>query len=492
MENRIGCKVGSLSKKRLQHLKVTYGIALAFIALTMLGSSFMMQYSIYRTKGDSRVINLSGRQRMLSQRLTKCVLALERTAGGDWQGRLQELSESLTAWKAAHLGLQFGNEKLGLPVPESSAEIRALFGEIAPFYASMAQSLDELLTQGAEQPQRRIQAAAEVMLRNEPRFLELMDKITFQFDMEAKERILSMQNMDRGILCLGLLVLLLEFLLVFRPSLAQLAEHSEALLNVNAQLQLSIERAKELAAKAEAADRAKSEFLAVMSHELRTPLNGVLGFAELLTFTPLNDQQKRYAQTISKSGGNLLAIVDDILDFSSIETGTLAMETEEVPLAELMGSADLAMRKTAEDKGLEFRCEVDPGATGPVVGDRRRILQILTNLLGNAIKFTSRGSVILRAAASSAGGMPALDFTVEDTGLGISREILDRLFMPFTQADSTVSRPFGGTGLGLAISQRLAGAMGGKISVSSQPGKGSTFTLRLPLANSPLALRAST
>jgi PAS domain S-box-containing protein len=255
----------------------------------------------------------------------------------------------------------------------------------------------------------------------------------------------------------------------------------EALREANDQLRGSIQRAEELAVEAQAATRAKSEFLAVMSHELRTPLNGVLGFAELLSYTPLDAEQKSYAQTISASGKHLLAVVNDILDFSSIEKGHLKLQAAPVAIADIVESSARAARKAAADKGLEFRCKTDPGIPEQIVGDARRISQILINLLGNAIKFTSSGSVVLRVAPASDEGRPALDFSIEDTGLGISPEMLDLLFQPFTQADSTIHRPFEGTGLGLAISRRLAEAMGGSISVVSTPGKGSTFTFHLPL-----------
>ncbi|MEI6279940.1 MAG: ATP-binding protein [Verrucomicrobiae bacterium] len=223
-----------------------------------------------------------------------------------------------------------------------------------------------------------------------------------------------------------------------------------------------------------------TSFLSVMSHELRTPLNGVLGFSELLNGSPLNDEQKGFVRTISSSGEHLLAIVNDVLDFASIEKGTLALQAAPFAIAELVKEAEAAVHKSAADKGLEFRCETAPGVPEHITGDVRRIRQILINLLGNAVKFTSKGSAVLRVAPASAEGRPALDFSVEDTGIGISSETLDRLFKPFTQEDSTRSRAFGGTGLGLVISKRLAEAMGGSITVASAPGKGSTFTFRLP------------
>ena len=233
--------------------------------------------------------------------------------------------------------------------------------------------------------------------------------------------------------------------------------------------------------RAEASAAVKSEFLGVMSHELRTPLNGVLGYTELLSDTSLNVEQKSFVQTIRRSGEHLLAIVNDVLDFSSIEKGTLAIHVAPMKIADLVKSSEQAIQKSAEDKGLAFRSVIGRGVPKQILGDDLRIRQVLINLLGNAVKFSSKGSVTLRISAAKEGDSQFLDFSVEDTGIGMSSETIGILFHPFTQAEMKMNRMFGGTGLGLAISQRLAESMGGKITVTSTPGRGSTFTLRFPL-----------
>jgi len=234
---------------------------------------------------------------------------------------------------------------------------------------------------------------------------------------------------------------------------------------------------------AEAANQTKSEFLGVMSHELRTPLNGVLGPAELLTFTQLDKEQKSLVETVSKCGEHLLAIVKDILDFSSMEAGKLMIEVAPMAVAEAVDLSAMAVQKSAADKGLAFHWQISRDVPLQITGDSLRIRQILINLLGNAIKFTSSGAVVLRVAPDAEGRF--LVFSVADTGIGISSATIGLLFKPFTQADSTNTRAFGGTGLGLAISKRLAEAMGGSLTVASIPDKGSKFTFRLPLEAAP-------
>ncbi|MEI8386308.1 MAG: ATP-binding protein [Verrucomicrobiota bacterium] len=228
---------------------------------------------------------------------------------------------------------------------------------------------------------------------------------------------------------------------------------------------------------AESAVQAKSEFLATMTHELRNPLCGILGFAELLADTTHDDKQQSFIEAIRDSGNHLLSLINDVLDFSSIEKGSLTIHSASFDLARLVKAASDSVRKSADDKGIAFHYDVAATVPEQITGDERRIRQILINLLANAVRFTSDGSVSLRVTRFR----KFLDFSVKDTGIGISSEALARLFQLFTQADSTINQKYGGTGIGLAISQCLAEDMGGSISVISVPGKGSTFTFRLPL-----------
>ena len=240
---------------------------------------------------------------------------------------------------------------------------------------------------------------------------------------------------------------------------------------------------------AEDADRAKSTFLATMSHEIRTPMNGVLGMAELLASTRLDDEQKDMLETIRRSGRSLLTIINDILDWSKIQAGRMELAIETVSLAPLLKEVLAALRPTAAGKGLRLECvQVDPHAT--VQADPLRLQQVLTNLIGNAIKFTDRGEVTVSTSYHG----EQVRIHVQDSGIGIPAEHLPRLFTRFTQVDEANTRRFGGTGLGLAISLQLAEAMGGTVTVSSTVGSGSTFTVHLraaetrPVRSAPVAV----
>ncbi len=233
---------------------------------------------------------------------------------------------------------------------------------------------------------------------------------------------------------------------------------------------------------AEEGARIKEEFLATMSHEIRTPMNGVIGMAQMLQATELNEDQRLYTDTILSSSRALLALINDVLDLSRMNAAGVSLFSVDFDLHACIRDIALLLRGQATDKGLDLLVDIGPEVPAWVSGDDRRLRQILVNLVGNAIKFTPFGQVTLRVRASEEEGRLALVITVEDTGIGIADNKLEQIFERFSQADTAISRRYGGTGLGLSISRGLAQAMGGDITVHSTLGEGSVFTVKLSLA----------
>ena len=323
--------------------------------------------------------------------------------------------------------------------------------------ASHSDAGDSELAQLAERCSRLADENAQLQRINET----LMDRVERDTDLQGNSFSLFQT------------AIALESQVKERTAALQLA--LQALEHSNQDLQVSN-------AAAQAANRAKSAFLATMSHELRTPMNGVVGMTEMLLNTPLDTTQRGYGDIIRQSALSLLHILNDILDFSKIEAGQLQTEAMPFDLRQTTDRALQLFEPQIRDKGLALQVDWPAGAPCAVVGDPMRYTQVITNLLGNAVKFTAQGRIALRAQlAEGNGDRLRWRFEIEDTGIGIQSAVIPRLFESFTQSDSSITRQYGGSGLGLAIVRRLCQLMGGDCGVDSEYGKGSCFWFTITL-----------
>ncbi len=466
---------------RTHRLKVLYIAVLTTIALLSILGQVLIQLAFAQQVSDSRVVNIAGRQRMLSQKLSKTALAIQAaTDPAESNEHLEELWSVVTLWERSHQGLQHGDAELGLP-GTNSPEVARIFAEIEPYYQTMlsaAKSLhaaaaqDEIDPSGGSDPVSYIRR----ILTAEAAFLEGMDDIVFQYDREAKARVTRLKQMEITLLGILLAVLLLTGLFVFRPADRKIRQTIAEL----EQAQEELQQAKETA---EVATQAKSDFLAGMSHELRTPLNAIIGFSEVLsdqTFGELNQKQLKYTSNVLASGNHLLALINDILDLSKVEAGKMELERSTVAINSLLEDSLVMIREKALKHGISLDLRIpDELSDLKFQADERKLKQIMFNLLSNAVKFTPEGGTITVEGRRK---KDDLIVAVTDTGIGIKHEDLERVFGEFEQVDSSLARQQQGTGLGLALTRRLVELHGGRIRAESEgEGKGSTFTFSIPI-----------
>lgn len=471
-----------VSTSRTRRLTFLYIMALSLVAILSIAGQLLVQFSLRRQRSDSTVINLAGRQRMLSQKLAKSALAIGRNQSPQARATaLSEMEEVLPLWNRSHIGLRNGDQGLGLP-GRNSPDVMARFDQLEASYLAMKQSAEELLS-AAKDPQtqtKSLQPLIDATLQPESSYLSGMNAIVSQLEQEAILRVAQLQVTERLLLGITLVVLLLEGLFIFRPAVRQIQQTVSQLWRTSEQLQLAKEAA-------EAANREKSVFLANVSHELRSPLHAILGTTELTQRTEVTTQQQEYLEIIADSSKSLLALVNDLLDLAKIEAGKLDLHLMPCDISHLARRVMAMFSSVAKVKGLELVTNIAPEVQGYWQVDGERLRQVLVNLINNAIKFTDAGSITLEMTlfqpVDSSNATSRLRVRVIDTGVGIPRESLDRIFLPFTQVDGSNSRRFGGAGLGLAITRRLIELMQGELGVQSSVGKGSIFWFDISLQN---------
>ncbi|PQO42447.1 ATP-binding protein [Blastopirellula marina] len=458
-------------------LTIRYVLALSAVALLTVAGQILVQRSLERQEGDSTVINIAGRQRMLSQRIAKLALQIHNAPDPFERTRqIAELSESLELWETSHRGLQEGNPELGLP-GNNSENVIALYASLEPEFVAIHDAAEEILSEkpSDDLPSDGFPPPVKTIMAHEANFLNGMDNIVQAYDKEAESRVASLRRVEHGILLVTLTVLLIEGLFVFRPAVEQSRRMVDHLRRNSADLQAAKE-------SAEQANAEKTRFLAKMSHELRTPMNAILGLSEVLLRGRLVGDQKKLLSTIHDSAQSLMGLLTDLLDMSKLEVDTtLRLRKGPFNPQETLNRVAEMFRHQAWERGLELRVELDSGLDTWVLGDENRLRQVLVNLVQNALKFTREGHIAMEAIVQrQASHEMTMNVCISDSGPGISAEDQKTIFQPFKQIDRDRDK-YGGAGLGLSIAHRLIEAMGGRIRVVSRVGEGTAFVLDLPL-----------